>query len=561
MTPATSSPVDLVSYNDIVRLTQYRPVDGTASPEAIERFITAWRFHAAAATPGVLYRELCRQIPQWNQLATAEIDNPIDAAFIEYLVVEAGTDLDTIPALPPDQAGVYALVQDLHTVAFRLTKPDAAPPNETLMFNLFELDGPAGMEQGFIMDWVPRGQFRLGDDALISSMLHQRMLDRATIKAFNRAEITSAEAYSDGIARFEAAFPRAARKAAAGALPPGARPPIRSHLGLFEIVATAPQGSRSTGEPMRAVVVDRYGPPSVLTPKTVRRPTPGPGQIRVAVKACAVNPLDVKMRSGEVRFIYPSWFPDVLGYSVAGTVDAIGQRVTSLAVGQEVYGINNPIMRHGYGEYVVAPARYFYPKPTSLDFPAAAAAPAIFATAYGALFLRTDLQPGQTVLIHGGSGAVGSCALQLAKLAGARVIATASGANVDWVRSLGADIVVNYQAERFEDVAHDVDLVLDTVGGDTRERSWKLLRAGGTLASLLPPPPDPTTAHKFGVQAFMVHGHPDIGAIMPEITQRFESEELAPPEIAATFPLERAADAHDHYEKSTPRGRIVLVTT
>src|SRR5271165_1735836 len=125
------------------------------------------------------------------------------------------------------------------------------------------------------------------------------------------------------------------------------------------------------------------------------------------------------MRSGEVRHIYPAWFPDVLGYSVAGIVDALGRDVTSPAVGESVYGINNPIMRHGYAEYVVAPAENFYPKPSSMDFPAAAAAPSIFATAYGALLLRTSLQAGQNVLIHGGSGAIGSCAVQLAKQAGA----------------------------------------------------------------------------------------------------------------------------------------------
>jgi NADPH:quinone reductase-like Zn-dependent oxidoreductase len=280
----------------------------------------------------------------------------------------------------------------------------------------------------------------------------------------------------------------------------------------------------------------------------------------VAVKASAVNPLDVKMRSGEVSAIYPSWFPDVLGYSVSGVVDAVGYGVTSLTVGQHVYGINNPITRHGYAEHVIAPARFFHPTPTSLEFSAAAAAPSIFATAWGALFLRANLQAGQTVLIHGGSGAVGGCAVQLAKLAGARVIATAGTPNVDRVRKLGADVVVDYRLERFEDAARDVDLVLDTVGGETRERSWSLLRRGGSLASLLPPPPDAATAAKYGVQAFMVHGHPDVGAIMPEMTRLLESGRLAPPDVAAVFPLARAAEAHDLYETASPRGRIVLVT-
>jgi NADPH:quinone reductase-like Zn-dependent oxidoreductase len=264
------------------------------------------------------------------------------------------------------------------------------------------------------------------------------------------------------------------------------------------------------------------------------------------------------MRSGEVRHIYPGWFPDVLGYSVSGVVDAVGADVTQLSVGQEVYGINNPIMRHGYAEYMVAPAENFYPKPPKLDFPAAAAAPSIFATAYGALFLRTSLRAGQTILIHGGSGVIGGCAVQLAKQAGATVIATASTAQVNRVKGLGADRVIDYKTERFEDLCSELDVVLDTVGGDTRQRSWSLIRKGGVLASLLPPPPSEELAQQYGVQAFMVHGHPRIAEIMPEMTRRLHSGAIAVPEVAATYPLARAAEAHAEFERSAPRGRIVL---
>jgi NADPH:quinone reductase-like Zn-dependent oxidoreductase len=172
--------------------------------------------------------------------------------------------------------------------------------------------------------------------------------------------------------------------------------------------------------------------------------------------------------------------------------------------------------------------------------------------------LRTGLRAGQTVLIHGGSGGVGSYAVQLAKLAGARVIATASGSNLERVRGLGADVAVDYRTQRFEDFARDVDVVLDTVGGETRNRSWPLIRRGGVLATLQPPPPDQTVADRYGVQAFMVHGHPDISEILPEMTRLLESGELAFPEIATTFPLEQAAQAHAAVE-SGARGRIALV--
>ncbi len=150
--------------------------------------------------------------------------------------------------------------------------------------------------------------------------------------------------------------------------------------------------------------------------------------------------------------------------------------------------------------------------------------------------------------------------MQLARQAGAQVIATASTANVERVRELGADIVVDDKTQRFENFAQGVDLVLDTVGGETRERSWALIRKGGALASLLPPVPDPAMAERFGIQAFMVHGHPNIAEIMPEMTRRLQQGELAFPEIAKSYPLAEAAIAHQDFERSSPRGRLVLLS-
>jgi NADPH:quinone reductase-like Zn-dependent oxidoreductase len=555
--PSDTKVSDQVRYDTLIRLTCFTPTRGNADQAA---FCEAWKCDAhAAPTAGVLYRELNRQVPEWSELAAREIDNPIAATLLEYLIVEPQTDLRRLPALPQEFADAYSTTEDLHTVAFRFTQGSNETPG-ALMFNLFEIDGPAGMEQGFVMEWPPRGEFKIQESATLSTMLHQRVLPHATFKAFNRAEITSAEAYAEGIDRFEAAFPRRGRKAAAGPDAATAKPPIRSHLGLFETVARLQPSAQSDARPtMGAAVMQAYGPPEVLRWQQVPRPNPAPGQVRVKVKASSINPLDVKMRSGDVRHIYPSWFPDVLGYSFAGVIDAVGEGVTERRVGEEVYGINNPIMRHGYAEFVVGPARFFYPKPKRLDWPAAAAAPSIFATAYGGLFLRANLQAGQTVLIHGAAGVIGSCTVQLAKRAGAHVIGTASGRNVERVRQLGADVVVDYKTQRFEDVAHGVDMVFDTVGGETRERSWPLIRKGGVLASLLPPPPDPAVAAQYGVQAFMVHGHPDIGEIMPEMTKLLEEGTLESPEVAATYPLPQAAAAHAAFEASSPKGRIVLL--
>jgi NADPH:quinone reductase-like Zn-dependent oxidoreductase len=551
------SPSSLLRYDSVVRLTQYVPAIGSAeSPEA---FIAAWKETFSVSSPeGVLYRELCHQVPEWSGLAKREIDNPIEAAFIEYMIVEPWVDLSTLPTIPATQREAYSIIQDIHSVAFHFAKGLQENPG-ALMFNLFEIDGPAGMEQGFLMAWPPRGEFKINEPTTLSTVLHQRMLPHATIKAFNRAEVSSAEDYAEGIDRFQQAFPRAERKVGAEG-PPTGKPPIRSHLGLFEVVAIAPTQSTIPAQTMKAVVAREYGPPSVLKLEDLPVPTPGPGQVRVKVVASAINPLDVKMRSGDVRHIYPAWFPEVYGYSVSGIIDAVGVGVTTRSIGEEVYGINNPIMRHGYAEFLCGPEYNFYPKPTNMDFATAAAAPSIFATAFGGLFLRFHLQAGQTVLIHGGSGVIGSCAVQLAKQAGARVIATASSANVDRVRALGADVVVDYKTQRFEDFAQGVDLVFDTVGGETRERSWSLLRKGGALASLLPPPPDPATAERYGVQAFMVHGHPNIVEIMPEMTRRLQVGELTFPEVAKTYPLSDAAAAHEDFERSSPRGRLVLLT-
>ncbi len=550
-------PSALLRYDSVVRLTQYVPTSADALNS--DGFVDAWKGAFGASSPeGVMYRELCRQVPAWSELAKREIDHPIEATFLEYMIVEPWVDLAALPAIPPAQQDSYSIVLDVHNVAFHFAK-EQQHATGALMFNLFEIDGPAGLEQGFLMAWPPRGEFKIQEKTTISTVLHQRMLPDATIKAFNRAEVTSAEDYAAGIDRFQQAFPREERKPGGGA-PQTGKPPIRSHLGLFEIVAIAPGGSRVGLKTMKAMVAREYGPPSVLRLEEVPSPSPGPGQVRVRVVASAINPLDVKMRSGEVRHIYPPWFPEVYGYSVAGVIDALGAGATSRTVGEEVYGINNPIMRHGYAEFLCGPEANFYPKPANMGFATAAAAPSIFATAFGALFLRFPLQPGQTVLIHGGSGAIGSCAVQLARQAGAKVIATASTANVERVRALGADVVVDYKTQRFEDFAQGVDLVLDTVGGETRERSWGLIRKGGALASLLPPPPDTATAQRYGIQAFMVHGHPNIGEIMPEMSRRLESGELAFPEIAKTYSLAEAAAAHEDFERKSPRGRLVLMS-
>ena len=161
------SPADVVRYDHVIRLTQYHHTAGSPSPQETADFIAAWKeSNATAPLSGVLYRELCRQVPEWSALAAKEAQNPIDAVFLEYLVAEPGVDLDAVRALPPGQEQRYSIVEDLHTVAFRFTKSPADAPSGALMFNLFEIDGPAGLEQGFLMGWPPRGEFKIGETAV-----------------------------------------------------------------------------------------------------------------------------------------------------------------------------------------------------------------------------------------------------------------------------------------------------------------------------------------------------------------------------------------------------------
>ncbi len=208
-----TSPSALLRYDSVVRVTQYVWL-GTAR-RLRSRFLIAWQEEFGASSPqGVGYRELCRQVPEWSGLASREIDNPIEAAFIEYMIVEPWVDLLTIPALPEGWQASYSTIADIHSVAFHFSKESAGAAPGALMFNLFEIDGPAEMEQGFLMAWPPRGEFKIHEPAVISTVLHQRMLPDARVKAFNRVEATSAEDYAGGIDRFQEAFPRAERKAA-----------------------------------------------------------------------------------------------------------------------------------------------------------------------------------------------------------------------------------------------------------------------------------------------------------------------------------------------------------
>ncbi|MFH8581198.1 NADP-dependent oxidoreductase [Streptomyces zaomyceticus] len=304
---------------------------------------------------------------------------------------------------------------------------------------------------------------------------------------------------------------------------------------------------------MRAVVVEQWGGPENLVEREMERPEPGLGEVLVRVHAAGVNPVDWKTRAGGALI---EWGPvPAVGWDVSGTVEAVGPGVGIFRPGDEVFGMPLfPRQAGGYAEYVVAPARHLAPKPASLTHVEAAALPLAALTAWQALVDTADVRPGERVLVHAAAGGVGHLAVQIAKARGAHVIGTASAGKHDLVRELGADEVIDYRETRFEDVVSDVDVVLDGIGGETAERSLKVLRDGGRLITL--PGPDDVPAARDGVRAAWVLVEPDhLG--LREIAALVEQGRLRPV-VDLVVPLAEAAKAHAIGEQGRTTGKIVL---
>jgi NADPH:quinone reductase-like Zn-dependent oxidoreductase len=244
---------------------------------------------------------------------------------------------------------------------------------------------------------------------------------------------------------------------------------------------------------MNAIRIHAYGGVENLHYDDVLRPEPQAGQVLIRVYAAGVNPfakrrlclIDWKIREGYFQQMFDLPLPIIIGQDIAGVVAAVGSGVTTLHPGQDVYGIADLQLSGAYAEYALCYAEAIAPKPHTLDYIHAAAVPLAAMTAWQALFDKVDLHSGQTLLIHGGAGGVGGYAIQLAKLKGARVIATAAVEHLEYVKNLGADLVLDYHAQPFEQQVNDVDVVLDLVGGETQARSWQVIRHGGILVSTL----------------------------------------------------------------------------
>jgi NADPH:quinone reductase-like Zn-dependent oxidoreductase len=304
---------------------------------------------------------------------------------------------------------------------------------------------------------------------------------------------------------------------------------------------------------MKAARVLRFGPPNVITHEDMPQPQPAAGQLLVRVKAAGVGDWDALIREGKVR-LQP--LPLILGSELAGTVAAIGADVSGFNLGDEVYGATNEQFSGAYAEYALASARRIAPKPKTLSFIEAASAPIVTVTAWQMLSEYADVTAGQTVLIHGAAGNVGAYAVQLARQAGVHVVATAASADLDYVRGLGAETVVDYKKERFEQSVTGVDVVLDTVGGATQQQSLGVLKPGGILVSVVSPVPEALQA-RYGIRA--AYFYVDVTtARLNTITELFDSAKLVT-DVGTVLPLEDARLAHEMLGGAPhKRGKIVL---
>lgn len=309
---------------------------------------------------------------------------------------------------------------------------------------------------------------------------------------------------------------------------------------------------------MRAVTQDAAGGVEVLCVHDVARPKPGPTEVLVRVRAAGVNPADWKTRAGG-SFMSGETPPFTLGWDVAGEVVEVGRGVTLHSPGDAVFGMPRfPHPAGAYAEYVVSPARHLAPRPAGMSWEEAGGLPLAGLTAWQALVDTAGVEQGQRVLVHAGSGGVGHLAVQIAKARGAYVIATASAANHETVLRLGADEMIDYRTQDFADVVRNVDIVLETIGGDNATRSLRTLRPGGTLVSIRPA--DETfliaAAEQAGVAARVMVVEPDLGGLQ-QLAALVEQGRLRVL-VDSVYDLDHVAEAHRRGETGRTVGKIVL---
>lgn len=304
---------------------------------------------------------------------------------------------------------------------------------------------------------------------------------------------------------------------------------------------------------MKAARIHAYGEDPEV--EDVPVPEPGPGEVLVRIAAASLNPLDVKLQRGEAHDFFPvAAFPYVLGTDLAGTIESVGPDVTGWSVGDDVLARTDPQRGGALAELTVVPADYLVRVPEAIALTAAAGIPTAAATAWQALFELGDVTDGRHVLVHAGAGGVGSFAIQLAHSAGAVVSSTASGSGVEIARRLGADRVIDHHSEDFAGQLSGLDVVIDTVGGDTQERSFAVLRAGGALVSTVSPP-DEELAKTHEVTAAFVF-HTSDGDLLRKVVARVaDGTEVL---VDRMVPLDELNAAFTYLAAGHARGKILV---
>jgi NADPH:quinone reductase-like Zn-dependent oxidoreductase len=305
---------------------------------------------------------------------------------------------------------------------------------------------------------------------------------------------------------------------------------------------------------IKKIRIHGFGGPEVIQVDKVEPSLPDALQVFVRVQAASINPVDFKIRNGQYPAVKEDRLPYTLGRDVSGIIEKCGAQAAQFKIGDEVLGMVG-IGGGGYAEKAVLDQQALARKPANIDHSQAAAIPLAGQTAWQGLFRYGQLKSGQSVLIHGGSGGVGHFAIQFAKAMGARVLTTVSTANVEFARNIGADVVIDYKTQSFEDHARDLDMVFDLIDGETRERSWKLLRRGGILVSTLTEPSQ-DMALQHGVRALRYTVEAD-GSELAAITGLVASGKVKP-HVHKTFRLADAAQAMAVVEHGGSVGKVVL---
>jgi NADPH:quinone reductase-like Zn-dependent oxidoreductase len=329
-------------------------------------------------------------------------------------------------------------------------------------------------------------------------------------------------------------------------------------LALAVAISCSPLGvafAQSANSTMKAVVLNEYGGPEVLKYQDAPRPEPKDDDILVRVIAAAVNPVDSYVRQGMFAKRGLDNRPAIIGYDIAGVVEKTGANAKKFKAGDKVYSYLSVMRGGGYAEFAIAKESETAIKPTNINFVEATAVPLAATTAWQALVDTAKIDKGQTVLIHGGSGGVGSFAIPIAKARGAKVIATASTAHQDLLKQLGVDQAIDYTKTKFEDVVKDVDVVLNCVRADALGRSYGVVKKGGIIVSITDEP-DQTECAKHAIRGSRLGAHPD-SKVLEELTKLIEARKMTPI-VSQTFPLADASKAHQQIETHHTLGKIVL---